>query len=39
LPKGRGGRGDLLVRIMYRPDVRMTRGDAAKAAPRRRLLR
>jgi DnaJ-class molecular chaperone len=26
LPKSRGGRGDLLVRITYRPDVRVTRG-------------
>ena len=25
LPKSRGGRGDLLVRIVYRPDVRITR--------------
>jgi DnaJ-class molecular chaperone len=25
LPKPRGGRGDLLVRVMYRPDVRVTR--------------
>lgn len=25
LPKPRGGRGDLLVRIVYRPDVRITR--------------
>ena len=25
LPKTRGGRGDLLVRIMYRPEVRITR--------------
>lgn len=26
LPKPRGGRGDLLVRITYRPEVRVTRG-------------
>lgn len=26
LPKVRGGRGDLLVRITYRPEVRITRG-------------
>jgi DnaJ-class molecular chaperone len=26
LPKARGGRGDLLVRITYRPDVRVSRG-------------
>lgn len=26
LPKPRGGNGDLLVRILYRPDVRVTRG-------------
>ncbi len=26
LPKPRGGRGDLLVRIQYRPEVRVTRG-------------
>jgi molecular chaperone DnaJ len=26
LPKTRGGRGDLLVRIMYRPEIRITRG-------------
>ena len=25
LPKPRGGRGDLLVRVMYRPEVRVTR--------------
>jgi DnaJ-class molecular chaperone len=25
LPKSRGGRGDLLVRVMYRPEVRITR--------------
>ncbi len=25
LPKARGGRGDLLVRILYRPEVRVTR--------------
>jgi curved DNA-binding protein len=25
LPRARGGRGDLLVRIMYRPEVRITR--------------
>jgi DnaJ-class molecular chaperone len=25
LPKARGGRGDLLVRVMYRPDVRVSR--------------
>ena len=27
LPKPRGGRGDLLVRITYRPEVRITRGN------------
>lgn len=26
LPKTRGGRGDLLVRILYRPEVKITRG-------------
>ena len=26
LPKTRGGRGDLLVRVTYRPEVRITRG-------------
>lgn len=26
LPKARGGRGDLLVRVVYTPDVRITRG-------------
>lgn len=26
LPKPRGGRGDLLVRVTYRPDVRISRG-------------
>jgi curved DNA-binding protein len=26
LPKPRGGRGDLLLRILYRPEVRITRG-------------
>ena len=25
MPKPRGGRGDLLVRITYRPDVRVSR--------------
>ena len=25
LPKTHGGRGDLLVRVTYRPDVRVTR--------------
>jgi len=25
LPKPRGGRGDLLVRIMYRPEIRVVR--------------
>jgi DnaJ-class molecular chaperone len=25
LPKARGGRGDLLVRVMYRPDVTISR--------------
>ena len=28
LPKARGGRGDLLVRIVYRPEVRITRASA-----------
>ena len=28
LPKPRGGRGDLLVRITYRPEVRISRGSA-----------
>jgi DnaJ-class molecular chaperone len=28
LPKPRGGRGDLLVRIMYRPEVKITRSSA-----------
>jgi len=28
LPKPRGGRGDLLVRIIYRPEVRITRASA-----------
>lgn len=27
LPKARGGRGDLLVRVQYRVDVRVSRGD------------
>jgi DnaJ-class molecular chaperone len=26
LPKSRGGRGDLLVRVVYRPEVRISRG-------------
>jgi len=41
LPKPRGGRGDLLVRITYRPEVRITRAASSTAAPppkRRRLL-
>ena len=29
LPKARGGRGDLLVRITYKPDVRITRSRGA----------
>ncbi len=29
LPKPRGGRGDLLVRIMYRPEIRISRGTRA----------
>jgi curved DNA-binding protein len=33
LPKPRGGRGDLLVRIMYRPEVRITRGSSQKSSP------
>ncbi len=28
LPRARGGRGDLLVRIVYRPEVRITRASA-----------
>jgi DnaJ-class molecular chaperone len=37
LPKARGGRGDLLVRIVYRPEVRVTRqgGAPEKKAPLR----
>ncbi len=39
LPKPRGGRGDLLVRVMYRPDVRVTRGEnTPKTGFRRRRL-
>jgi len=34
LPKPRGGRGDLLVRIMYRPEVNVSRGAARKSTPR-----
>jgi DnaJ-class molecular chaperone len=30
LPKPRGGRGDLLVRITYRPDVRASRADGSR---------
>lgn len=30
LPKPRGGRGDLLLRILYRPEVRITRGRAIR---------
>ena len=42
LPTARGGRGDLLVRVLYRPDVRFGRGTPATTArrpvpPRRRL--
>ncbi len=36
LPKPRGGRGDLLVRICYRPEVRITRGSSQKPNPSRR---
>ncbi len=37
LPKSRGGRGDLLVRIVYRPEVRVIRqgGFASRKAPLR----
>ncbi len=28
LPKARGGRGDLLVRIMYRPEIKITRSSS-----------
>lgn len=37
LPKSRGGRGDLLVRIVYRPEVRITRqgGFGRRSAPPR----
>ncbi len=27
LPKARGGRGDLLVRVMYQPEIRISRGN------------
>jgi curved DNA-binding protein len=38
LPKPRGGRGDLLVRIQYRPEVRVTRGfGSGKSGGLRRL--
>ena len=38
LPKPRGGRGDLLVRIQYRPEVQVTRGfGAARKSGLRRL--
>lgn len=40
LPKPRGGRGDLVVRIMYRPEVRIKRGITEEyQAPRRRLIK
>lgn len=42
LPTARGGRGDLLVRILYRPDVRFGRGTpdttARRPVPQRRRL-
>lgn len=36
LPKPRGGRGDLLVRMCYRPEVRITRGSSQIPNPSRR---
>jgi len=40
LPKTRGGRGDLLVRVMYRPEIRITRATTrdTKSAGRKSLM-
>jgi len=39
MPKPRGGRGDLLVRITYRPEVQVTRGSGTGSdGPQRRRL-
>jgi len=35
LPKSRGGRGDLLVRISYRPEIRITRASARQYVTKR----
>jgi DnaJ-class molecular chaperone len=38
LPKPRGGRGDLLVRITYRVEVKVSRGAKRTSSSHRRIL-
>ena len=38
LPKPRGGRGDLLVRVTYRVEVKITRGSKRPSSSSRRML-
>lgn len=38
LPKPRGGRGDLLVRVTYRVEVKLSRGAKRPISPQRRML-
>ena len=38
LPKPRGGRGDLLVRVTYRVEVKILRGAKRPSSPNRRML-
>ena len=38
LPKPRGGRGDLLVRLTYRVEVKISRGAKRPTSPNRRML-
>lgn len=38
LPKPRGGRGDLLVRVTYRMEVKISRGSKQPSSPSRRML-
>jgi DnaJ-class molecular chaperone len=38
LPKPRGGRGDLLVRVTYRVEVKISRGSKRPSSPNRRMF-
>ena len=38
LPKPRGGRGDLLVRVTYRVEVKISRGSKRPSSSSRRML-